>query len=202
MSYGTAMDFADEQLLLNRSLKGDSEAFDRLAKRYHHMVITFATRLSRDREEAEDIASEAFIRAHRSLESFRGNAAFSTWLCRIVTNCHLDRKKRASRRPTISLDSPYTDEFCPRRDQIADPGPTPLECASRERALQRLLVALNRLPESQRELIVLFHVKGKPYEEIAAHLGVPLGTVKSRLNRARLAVRDQLTYDADLFEVA
>lgn len=199
MSYGTTMDFADEQLLLRRCLEGDREAFDRLAKRYHHMIITFAMRLARDREEAEDIASEALIRAHRSLESFRGTAAFSTWLCRIVTNCHLDRKKRASRRPTVSLDVPYADEFCPRRDQIPSNDPSPLECASRERAVQRLITAMNRLPAGQRELLVLFHVKGIPYEEIAQQLGVPLGTVKSRLNRARLAVRDQLEFDAELF---
>lgn len=199
MSQAVTLDFADEQLLLTRSLNGDRDAFDRLIQRYHHMLVVFAMRLARDRDEAEDIASEAMIRAHRSLGGFRGNAAFSTWLCRIVTNCHLDRKKRASRRPTVSLDVPYADEFCPRRDQIADENPSPLDLASQERAMTRLKAAMARLPESQRDLIVSFHVHGKAYEEIAAELGIPIGTVKSRLNRARLAIRDHLEADRDLF---
>ncbi|MGV3614127.1 MAG: sigma-70 family RNA polymerase sigma factor [Fimbriimonas sp.] len=199
MSYAATFNAADEQILLQRSLAGDHEAFDRLIHRYQRMVYVFAMRLSRDRDEAEDIASEAMIRAHRSLDSFRGSAAFSTWLCRIVTNCHLDRKKRASRRPTVSLDAPYTDEFCPRREQIVSTAASPLEEATRERAVQRLLAAMDRLPENQRDLIVMFHVRGMAYEEIAAQIGVPLGTVKSRLNRARLAVRDHLAVDAELF---
>jgi RNA polymerase sigma-70 factor (ECF subfamily) len=198
----TTLDFADEQLLISRSLNGDGDAFNRLILRYHHMLVVFAMRLARDKDEAEDIASEAMIRAHRSLAGFRGNAAFSTWLCRIVTNCHLDRKKRASRRPTVSLDLPYADEFCPRRDQIADDAPSPFEEASRERAFARLLSAMDRLPATQRELLVSFHVKGEAYEQIASRLGVPLGTVKSRLNRARLAVRDQLEADRELFATA
>jgi RNA polymerase sigma-70 factor (ECF subfamily) len=199
VSYVTTMDLAEEQLLLQRSLAGDREAFDRLCARYRRMVYSFAVRLARDRDEAEDIAAEALTRAHRSLESFRGNAAFSTWLCRIVTNCHLDRKKKAARRPSVSLDAPVADEYCPRRDQIPATGPTPLDLAARDGAMRRLVKAMNRLPENQRDLLILFHVKNMAYEEIAEILDVPLGTVKSRLNRARLAVRDMLAADADLF---
>ncbi len=193
------LDVADERLLLERSVGGDRDAFDRLVARYRRMVLAFALRLTRDRDEADDIVVEAFARAHRSLDSFRGNAAFSTWLCRIVTNCHLDRKKKAARRPTVSLDSPLNEEFGPRCDQVAASTPSPMEGASRQAAVQRMMSVIAQLPPSQRDLLILFHVKGLPYDTIADRLNVPLGTVKSRLNRARLAVRDKLAEDAELF---
>lgn len=191
----------EERTLIERSRNGDVAAFDRLVRRYERNVYNTAYRLSGSYDDASDIAQEAFVRAWNNLKNFRGDSAFSTWIYRIVTNTFLDDRKRKKARPHRSLEeivSPNGEG--PMELQIEDPAPLPqmqLENDEQREILQRAILTL---PEAQRIMITLYHNDNKSYEEIAEIMELPMGTVKSRLNRARLALREKLTPFAELFE--
>lgn len=192
----------EEKRLIERSRRGDRAAFDQLVRRYERTIFNVAYRLTNSHDDAADIAQEAFVRAWNNLKSFRGDAAFSTWLHRIVTNAFLDDRKRKRARPTRSLDEALDLEENSVVRQFEDPSPGPAALAEgdeRRRVLQR---AIQTLPEAQRVMVVLYHAQGLAYEEIADITQLPLGTVKSRLNRARLALRDRLGAHAELFAQA
>lgn len=183
---------ADEQRLIERSKEGDRRAFDALVRMHEKRVYNLAYRLSGNYDEAGDITVEAFLRVYQAIINFRGDANFSTWLYRIVTNVYLDRRKRQKNRQTLSLEEYVELEESQVTRQIEDPSPGPealVEAQQRQELLQK---AIESLPEYQRAMIVLYHVDGLSYEEIAEVLSLPIGTVKSRLNRARLALREKL----------
>jgi RNA polymerase sigma-70 factor (ECF subfamily) len=183
---------ADEQRLIERSKEGDRRAFDALVRMHEKRVYNLAYRLSGNYDEAGDITVEAFLRVYQAINNFRGDANFSTWLYRIVTNVYLDRRKRQKNRQTLSLEEYVELEESQVTRQIEDPSPGPealVEAQQRQELLQK---AIESLPEYQRAMIVLYHVDGLSYEEIAEVLSLPIGTVKSRLNRARLALREKL----------
>ncbi|HEY3282425.1 MAG TPA: sigma-70 family RNA polymerase sigma factor [Armatimonadota bacterium] len=190
----------EERLLVERCQKGDLAAFNELVQRYEKQVYTLAYRLCGNHDDAEDIAAEVFLRVFNALPRFRGDAQFSTWLYRVVTNVYLDTRKRRSNHPVASLeDYLETDEGGQPR-QVQDTAPSPqeeLEANERREVLQR---AIQALPEFQRIMITLYHVEELPYEQISEILQMPLGTVKSRLNRARRALRDHLVAQGELFE--
>ncbi len=192
---------ADERQLIDRCKRGDIAAFDVLVRRYERTVYNTAYRLTNSYDDANDIAQEAFVRAFNNLKSFRGDAQFSTWLHRIVTNVFLDDRKKKRSRPTRSLDEYLELEESSVQTQIEDPSPGPeqlAESGERQVLLERAIAAL---PEGQRVMMVLFHSQGLAYEEIAEITRLPMGTVKSRLNRARLALRDRLGALAELFGI-
>jgi RNA polymerase sigma-70 factor (ECF subfamily) len=183
---------ADEQRLIERSKEGDRRAFDALVRMHEKRVYNLAYRLSGNYDEAGDITVEAFLRVYQAINNFRGDANFSTWLYRIVTNVYLDRRKRQKNRQTLSLEEYVELEESQVTRQIEDPSPGPealVEAQQRQALLQK---AIESLPEYQRAMIVLYHIDGLSYEEIAEVLSLPIGTVKSRLNRARLALREKL----------
>lgn len=183
---------ADEQRLIERSKEGDRRAFDALVRMHEKRVYNLAYRLSGNYDEAGDITVEAFLRVYQAINNFRGDANFSTWIYRIVTNVYLDRRKRQKNRQTLSLEEYVELEESQVTRQIEDPSPGPealVEAQQRQELLQK---AIESLPEYQRAMIVLYHVDGLSYEEIAEVLSLPIGTVKSRLNRARLALREKL----------
>lgn len=189
----------EERFLVERSRRGDVTAFDQLVRAYERAIFNTAYRLCGSHDDAADMAQEAFVRAWNNLKSFRGDAAFSTWLHRIVTNVFLDDRKRKRARPQQSLDEALELEESRVARQFEDKSPGPQEIAEggeRQRILQR---AIAGLPEAQRVMVVLYHTQGLAYEEIAEITGLPMGTVKSRLNRARLALRDRLGPVAELF---
>ncbi|MBB6052462.1 sigma-70 family RNA polymerase sigma factor [Armatimonas rosea] len=191
----------EEKQLIERSRRGDVAAFDKLVRRYERTVYNVAYRLSGSHDDASDIAQEAFVRAWNNLKSFRGEAQFSTWIHRIVTNVFLDDRKKKRSRPTTSLDeSMELDEnTVTRQFEDASPGPEALmEGEERRMILEK---AIHTLPEAQRVMIVMYHNQGLAYEEIADLTQLPIGTVKSRLNRARLALRDRLGKVAELFGI-
>ena len=190
--------------LVERSRGGDVAAFDLLMRRYEKQVYNTAYRLSGSYDDASDIAQEAFLRAWNNLRSFRGDAAFSTWVFRIVTNVFLDERKRArARREHRSLDdvlAPAGENTVARQFEDTAPGPQErIEQHERQAILQRAIVSL---PEAQRVMVVLYHTQGRSYEEIAEIMDLPMGTVKSRLNRARLALKNRLAPLAELFNAA
>ncbi|MBK8021686.1 MAG: sigma-70 family RNA polymerase sigma factor [Chloroflexi bacterium] len=177
----------DEAQLVRAAQRGDLDAFNTLVLRYQDSAFTLAYRLLNDRAVAADVAQEAMITAFQRLRSLRGEN-FRAWLLRIVTNRCYDEMRRQRRRPTVSLTSDASDEDLP----IPDPGQTPEEVAQQrelEGAIQRCIAALNA---DQRLVLVLCDVEGMEYHDIAQSIGAQIGTVKSRISRARSSVRDCL----------
>ena len=196
--YGTS----EERILIDKSRRGDLEAFDKLVRQYEKNVFNTAYRLSGSYDDASDIAQEAFVRAWNNLKSFRGDAQFSTWLYRIVTNVFLDDRKKKRAHPHLSLDDELALDESSVERQYADTAPGPAEIAEGDERRKILHNAIGSLPENQRAMVVLYHSQGLSYEEIAEITDQPMGTVKSRLNRARLALRDRLQGVAELFDGA
>jgi len=191
----------DECALIARCKEGDLSAFDDLVRKYEKQVYNFAYRLTQNYDDANDIACDAFVKIYNSIESFRGDANFSTWLFRIVTNLFLDWRKRSKAHRNIPLDEYIDLEESTVTRQIEDPSPSPLDLLEASERFEVLERAINDLPEYQRIMVLLYHNQGQSYEEIAQVIGLPIGTVKSRLNRARLALRKKLEPVSELFDL-
>ena len=168
--------------LIAATLAGNSEAFATLVERYDRSVYHLAYRTVRDSEEARDVTQEAFFKAYRSLKTFKPGAKFSTWIFAIAYHACCDRLSRRKR---------YSNEEFPQDRADATPGPAEQAIASDE--ARRLRAAIDRLPEKYRTVITLYHLQGKQYDEIATVLGVPMGTVKTHLFRAKEQLRKLLT---------
>jgi len=193
--------FQDDLLLVERAQGGDRTAFDDLVYKYEQRAYQYAYRLTGSSDEASDIVANAFVRVYNALPNFKGQAAFTTWLYRIITNCYLDAKKKVKNKQTISLDSNVGADGSEQEMQIESGDDTPLEIAERNQRERIMQDALLKLPEYQRAMLIMYHVDGLAYEEISDSLDLPLGTVKSRLNRARMALRDILKNEMELFSV-
>lgn len=191
----------DERAIIKRCKDGDLSAFDDLVGRYEKQVYNFAYRLTRNYDDANDISADAFVKVYSAIDSFRGDANFSTWLFRIVTNLYLDWRKRSKAHMNIPLDEYIDLEESSVARQVEDPSPGPLELLQAGERFGVLERAINDLPEYQRVMVLLYHTQGKSYEEIAQIVGLPIGTVKSRLNRARLALRKKLEPVRELFDL-
>lgn len=172
--------------LVRRFREGDRAAYAEIVRRYQDRVFTLCLRWMGDREIAEDVAQDVFLALYKSLPSFRGDSQLSTWVFRVVINHCKNRRLYRKRRHSDqheSLEGEQGDDLPAR--QIASDGPTtdaPLRAAQAEALLQ---AGLDALDEEQRQIIVLRDVQDQSYEEIADLLGLPRGTVKSRLHRAR-----------------
>jgi len=178
----------EDRDLVRRSLDGNEGAFERLVRRYQAPVLNLAYRIVKDWDESQDVAQEAFVKAYGALNRYDATYPFRVWLFRIATNVAIDHLRRR-RGGTISLDAPRYPGDDDAGWEIADtdsPGPSDgIESAERREILD---VALAKLPPPLRAAIVLRHVEDLSYEEIAATLGVPLGTVKIRIHRGREAL--------------
>ena len=179
----------DDAALVEHARQGDETAFDHLVRRHQQQVYAVAVRMLGDLDEAKDVAQDAFVRAYRSIATFRGEAKFSTWMVSITMNlCRNRRRWWARRRRVIagSIEETLQTEEKSVVMQVIDPLPTPAEVTERAELRVQLLGALAQLDQDSREVVVLRDVHGWSYEEIAQAAGCELGTVKSRLNRARL----------------
>ena len=175
---------ADAPEFLDRLRAGEARAFEELVVTYQHRVFGVALRMLGDAAEAEDVAQEAFLRAHRALAEFRGAAKLSTWLYAIASRLCLNRLASGERRMVRAGDERLL------RLPDREPGPeAALEQSELEGALQR---ALAELAEDRRIVVILRDLEGLSYEEIAAALDLELGTVRSRLHRARMDLKDKL----------
>jgi RNA polymerase sigma-70 factor (ECF subfamily) len=185
-----------ERILLSRLIKRDEDAFNEVVRSYSDRVYNLILRLVGSPSEAEDIAQEVFVTVFKSIESYRGEAKLSTWILRIAANHAKNRIKYLSRRRTSGQElRDGTDAT-----EMADEGNAPvqahfdapdvvLEAAETERIMQ---AAIAKLDEEQRLLVVLRDVEELSYDEIVEITGLPEGTVKSRLHRARMALKDML----------
>jgi RNA polymerase sigma-70 factor (ECF subfamily) len=189
----------DERILIERCKTGDRAAFDVLVRSYEKRVYNLAYRLSSSYDEANDISVDAFLRVFQAIRLFRGDAHFSTWLFRIVTNVYLDRRKRTRNKQHLSLEEYIELEETSVARQVVDLAPGPAETIEFEERTKVLQGAIDELPDYQRAMVVLYHTEGLSYDEIAEVFSLPIGTVKSRLNRARLTLKNKLQPVKELF---
>lgn len=192
-------DANDDQLLIARAQRGERAGFDALVRKHQERAYVYAFRLTRDSDVAADVVADAFLRIHNALPNFKGQSSFKTWLYRILTNCYLDLRKRERARPHGSLDAMMDVGEGESGAQFADDRPNPEEEAQSRARGDAMQAALAAMPEYQRAMIVMYHAEDMSYEEMAAALDLPVGTVKSRLNRARLNLRDGLLRHEELF---
>jgi RNA polymerase sigma-70 factor, ECF subfamily len=188
-------------ILIERAQKGDRSAFNDLVGLYEERAYKYAFRLTRNPDMASDVVADAFVRINSALKNFRGQSAFGTWLYRIVTNCYLDRKKRDKELRNVSLDQTLNTGSGDMERQWEDEADGPAEIAERNARESAMQNALGQMPEYQQAMLVMYHVEALSYEEIAETLDLPIGTVKSRLNRARVALRDILSQSPELFSL-
>ena len=176
-----------DRMLVRGVLEGDEKAFEQLVKKYRKSVYYLIFKMVRNPDDAEDLTQEAFAKSFSSLNSFDPKFAFSTWLFRIATNSCIDFIRR-QRMQTLSLSqggSGGTDDSPQYFLQISDNDPIADETMSRDQRREYMTEAVNRLPERYRMLIELRYFRELSYEEVAAEMNIPLGTVKAQLHRAR-----------------
>lgn len=181
-----------DQQLVERAQRGDKQAFGLLVSKYQRKLARLLSRLIRDPAEVEDVAQEAFIKAYRALPSFRGESAFYTWLYRIGINTAKNYLVSQGRRaPTATeFDSEEAETF-EDGDQLRDIN-TPERMLQSKQIGETVNSAMEALPEELRTAIVLREIEGLSYEEIASIMECPIGTVRSRIFRAREAIADKL----------
>lgn len=183
----------EDSILIERSQNGDQNAFNQLLSKHSERAYQYAYRLTRSQEEASDIVAEAFVRIFKALPNFKGESAFTTWLYRIETNCFLDIRKKQRSRPCTSLDAALQTTDGELALQIEDSAPSPYMETERRERMSAIEHAVEDLPEYQKAMIVMYHAEMLSYEDIAQTLNLPIGTVKSRLNRARISLRERLS---------
>src|SRR5210317_24459 len=180
-----------DQILVERVQAGDKSAFDLLVKRYQHKIIGLIGRYVQDQSEALDVAQETFIKAYKALDSFRGESAFYTWLYRIATNTAKNYLVTRNRRPPgtdIDIDDVLQAESESELRDIE----TPENNLYRDELFGVMASALEALPEELRVALTLRDLEGMSYEDIAEVMGCPIGTVRSRIVRARDAIDKEL----------
>lgn len=176
--------FKDDAQLVRRCLAGESAAFDMLYDRHERRVVGLLRRLTGNEAEALDLAQETFLAAYRTLGSWRGEGAFSTWLCGIAARTSANARRSALRQEAAQL-----DEDC----LLLDTGMDPLAHCTRREAERRIEAAITDLPPLAREAFVLVKIEGLSYRRAAEALGIPLGTLQSRLWRAVCSLQTALS---------
>jgi RNA polymerase sigma-70 factor (ECF subfamily) len=184
----------DENVLIEAARKGDLEAFNRLVLDYQDMIYNQSVRIMGDFQDAEDITQDAFLIAFRKLGYFRGGS-FKSWLFRITTNLCYDELRRRKRTRMEPLEPAYRNgEKEGSTTWMKDPAPSPEEASERAELSGFLLNELNELPLEMRTIVVLIDILGLEYGEAAGVIRKPIGTVKSRLARARMRLREGIMF--------
>ncbi len=186
---------ASDHELLDRCRAGDEEAFDDLVRRHQQRAFNVAFQFLRDREDATEVAQDAFVRIYRSVDNFRGECEFTTWLHQIVVNLARNKHrwwKRRGRQSSVSLDSPVEMADGEAPMQIAASGDAPDVETVKAEFVELLSRRMEELPRKLREVLVFRNVENLSYEQIAVVLDCSIGTVKSRIARAREALRESM----------
>lgn len=170
----------DVATLLERCRQGDELAWEALVRRFQGRAFAIACHYMRNAEEARDVAQEIFVRIYERLDTFHGDEAFLPWMLRLSRNACIDALRRRKARP------PAADVVIEETVQVASTAPTPEEASVARSARDLLYRAMDRMSDSDREILMLKEIQGLKVEEIATLLDIPTGTVKSRCNRARL----------------
>jgi RNA polymerase sigma-70 factor (ECF subfamily) len=185
----------EDALLIEAFQRGDKRAFDQLVIRHKDRIFNLCYRFLGDYEEANDSAQEAFVKAYGSLKTFRLESAFSTWLYRIAVNTcknKLGSSAYKAKRKTVSLDNPGNNKEEPSPMEIQNGGPSPLARMEEKERMRLVQTAMDTLPTEFKMVVALRDIEGLSYEDIAEITGLNLGTVKSRIARARTDLRNKL----------
>ena len=185
----------DERQLIYLASSGDTRAFETLMTQHEGRMYAVALRMCSNREDAQDCVQEAMIRAYRSMDSFKGQASFSTWIYRVTMNACLDELRRRKARYASSLDNMIEGGWSP-----ADDRETPEQQAVSSEKKRALEKAIKELPDDMRAAIVLRDVQGFSYDQIASILKANVGTIKSRISRGREKLRETIRQETELFE--
>jgi RNA polymerase sigma-70 factor (ECF subfamily) len=180
-----------DQLLVERVQKGDKQAFDLLISKYQHRIVSLVARYVSDQTEALDVAQEAFIKAYRAIDRFRGDSAFYTWLYRIAINTAKNWLVARKRRPPATdIDAADAEQY-DMDSRLKEQG-TPENELMREEIKRTVFDTITDLPDDLRTAIMLREMEGMSYEDIAVTMDCPIGTVRSRIFRAREAIDEKL----------
>lgn len=194
-----AQEVALDRVLVDRFRNGDSSAFDEMVTRHWDRIYAMVHQLLRNPQDAEEVTQDAFIRAHRGLAQFRGDSAFSTWLYQIATNLARNRYWywwRRKRDRTVSFDQPVgEDNDTPLSEIFAGDAIKPHDQTATQELVDRIAIGMEKLGAKHREILILRNVKNLSYEEISQILGISVGTVKSRIARARDSLREIIGED-------
>ena len=186
----------EESRIIRAVLDGNTNAFDDLVEEHQNRVYHIALKMTGNEEDAFDLSQETFLKAYRSLKSFRGEAGFGSWLYRLASNLCIDFLRKKKRRP---LQTASLDDEEGRPTDLPDLRHEPQNELERKEIREKVRAGLRRLPEEQRLILVLRDVEGFSYQEISSILGVELGTVKSRIYRARARLAVLLTEEGNFF---
>jgi len=194
-----AQEVALDRLLVDRFKSGDDAAFNEMVSRHWDRIYGMVHQLLRNQQDAEEVTQDAFIRAHRGLGSFRGEAAFSTWLYQIATNLARNRYWywwRRRRDQTVSFDQPVSDSnSTPLSEVFSTDMATPGDITVNQELVDHIALGMDKIGAKHREVLILRNVKNLSYEDIATVLGISVGTVKSRIARARESLRAAIGKD-------
>ena len=184
----------DTRILVKKAQNNDIASFEELVRLYQNKIFALCSHLTGNHSDAQDLAQEVFIRAFRSLGSFRNEADFGTWLHRITVNAWLNVKRKNNGQSLVSLNDSYHGENGSEltRDVVAEDG-DPLQALEEKEFRSLVRAALDGLTVEHRTVLVLREIEGYSYEDVSRMLGCSLGTVKSRLNRAREVMRRRMT---------
>jgi RNA polymerase sigma-70 factor (ECF subfamily) len=171
-----------ERELVARIKEGDMDAFRELVEMHRDRIYAFVFYMTGDRSDADDITQETFIKAYKGLSKFRGDSSVYTWLHRIAMNLCIDRVRKLKKRKEVPL-----SEIIPSHVE------EPFREAERSELRRIIEVALSGIPEKQRVILIMYEIQGFSYEEIASILGCPIGTVRSRLHKARNGLRERIS---------
>lgn len=185
----------NDEILIEQIKSGNVEAFEQLVTRYEIKVYTIAYRYTGNYNDASDLAQEALIRVYRSIHGFRGDSSFLTWLYRVVTNVCKDELRRRAKEKNVSMDEM---EESGKAAGVSPESKTPEETVLHREWQEEVQQILNSLSEEHRTVVIMRDIQGYSYEEIAFFLECSLGTVKSRLNRARTILKDRLLAQNEL----
>lgn len=189
-----------EQELIQSAQRGNAIAFEQLIAEHQKRIFSIAYRIAGNQEDAADMAQEVLVKIFRNLKNFRGDSKFSTWLYRVATTTCLDEQKKQRRHSAYSLDEELETEDGGLATELKDTGPTPEEFAERKAMQQAIRMAIGKLKDEHKKVILLREVQGLSYEEIAKILKCSEGTVKSRINRARESLKKFLLQNRELFD--
>ena len=188
-----------DQELAARARDGDQDAFEQLVRDNEKRIYTLALRMTGSREDALDLAQDAFFQAWKALSTFQGESSFATWLYRLASNACIDFLRREKRRRSLSMTVSLDDEEN-GPVQVADQQLQPQEAVERSERRRALERGLASLPDHHRQVLIMRELSGLSYQEIAQVLDLDLGTVKSRIARARLSLRKILLEDGNFFD--
>lgn len=186
-----------DSILIERIQKGDRSAIDVLLEKYRSRAYQYALKLTKHSEDASDILADTFVRVYNAIGRFEHGCSFSTWLYRILKNCFLDSLKKRQVKIAASLDQGMEMDDGALYMQVVDEKNDVDEIVFGHAFRDRVRHSISQLTPIQAEMVNRYHIDERTYDDISRTLGIPIGTIKSRLNRARITLRDIISTDAD-----